>query len=552
MNKTITGKADFRIGPRIAFLVASILVALPLFIFMKNLPRNMSLDAFDPHRKEFTCNYEKDAEPLLDPEAESWFREGLSATSFDLWPDDRDYAKAAALWTKAAEKNHWQAMLNLASLYIEGKGVQRDRERGIQLVEELMVMGLPRAYDFMGTLHMNGTGVNQDATRAYAFWSLAAEMGSSDAQAYLGDRLDASYDDPAKAIWANRAIGYKLMRCGYSQENGKAAANLGLRIDVNGDHLQALQVLHDGVKFGSEMSAIFLAVGFDTGGTKANHMKDEDRGERYGAIADLLHLNPDLRLPNLDKVLPLPPAVLPYWDGEKESLIDGAKPVKTVSLDDIKPSPASLREGRAHIPDGFVLPDEPQGGHLVQHLHTDAVMGGYWLAQLRKPVTPRQVAWNAAQVPMRYEIGEAFDKTPEGITKDDGVFRFHYLGIPVPQAPEAKYVPDWRVPQGVMREVPMPARELHSTGLLPAPATGIWHGSVDPGHPLAKVFNQWYRQSYVEEGQAFPDPRDRGLDISPKDIQWRWLDQANRPQPSGRKEITIRNFSQVETTQTNS
>jgi hypothetical protein len=257
----------------------------------------------------------------------------------------------------------------------------------------------------------------------------------------------------------------------------------------------------------------------------------------------MIHLNPDLRLPNLDKVLPLPPAVLPYWDGKKKSLIDGAKPVKTVSLDDIKPSPASLREGRAHIPDGFVLPDEPQGGHLVQYLHTDAVIGGYWLVQLRKPVTPRQVAWNAAQVPMRYEIGEAFDKTPEGLTKDDGVFRFHYLGTPVPQAPEAKYAPDWRVPQGVMREVPMPARELRSTGLLPAPATGIWYGSVDPGHPLAKVFNQWYRQSYVEEGQAFPDPRDRGLDISPKDIQWRWLDQANQSHPPGRKKITLLDFS---------
>ncbi|QNB09752.1 sel1 repeat family protein [Herbaspirillum frisingense] len=506
----------------------------------------MPLKAFNPHRKEFNCNYEKIAELPLDQEAEALFREGLSVTSFDLWPNERNFGKAAKLWTKAAEKRHWQAMLNLASLYIEGKGVEPDRERGIQLVEELMVMGLPRAYDFMGTLHMNGTGVNQDATRAYAFWSLAAEMGSSDAQAYLGDRLNAVYDDPARAIWGNREIAYKLLRCGYSQENGKAAATLGLSIDIAGDHIQALQILHDGVKFGSEMSAIFLAVDFDTGGTETKYLKDKDRGERYGAIADLLHLNPDLRLPNLDKVLPLPPAILPYWDGEKESLIDGAKPVKTISLDDIKPSPASLREGRAHIPDGFVLPDEPQGGHLVQHLHTDAVIGGYWLAQLRKPVTPRQVAWNAAQVPMRYEIGEAFDKTPEGLTKDDGVFRFHYLGTPVPQAPEAKYAPDWRVPQGVMREVPMPARELHSTGLLPAPATGIWHGSVDPGHPLAKVFNQWYRQSYVEEGQAFPDPRDRGLDISPKDIQWRWLDQANRPQPSGRKEITIRNFSYLE------
>ncbi|MDR6741723.1 hypothetical protein J2X56_003748 [Herbaspirillum sp. 1173] len=100
--------------------------------------------------------------------------------------------------------------------------------------------------------------------------------------------------------------------------------------------------------------------------------------------------------------------------------------------------------------------------------------------------------------------------------------------------------------QGVLREIPVPSRELLATGLLPAPATGIWHGRIDPAHPLAKVFNQWNRQAYVEEGQPFPDPRDRGLDISPKEIEWQWLDQANQPLPSGRKAITIRNFSAEE------
>lgn len=146
---------------------------------------------------------------------------------------------------------------------------------------------------------------------------------------------------------------------------------------------------------------------------------------------------------------------------------------------------------------------------------------------------------------MHYEQGESFTP-PDDITKESGVLRFRYLGIPVPKAPAARHVPDWRVPQGVLREVPSPSRDLRSTGLLPAPATGIWHGKVDPMHPLAKVFNQWNRQTYVEEGQPFPDPRDRGLDISPKEIEWQWLDQANQPLPSGRKSITIRNFSAEE------
>ncbi|MGH2266509.1 hypothetical protein ACQ1Z3_15550, partial [Enterococcus faecalis] len=63
------------------------------------------------------------------------------------------------------------------------------------------------------------TGVMQDATRAYAFWSLAAEMGSADAQAYLGERLNASRDNPAREIWGNKTLAYKLMECAHAQEN---------------------------------------------------------------------------------------------------------------------------------------------------------------------------------------------------------------------------------------------------------------------------------------------------------------------------------------------
>lgn len=148
---------------------------------------------------------------------------------------------------------------------------------------------------------------------------------------------------------------------------------------------------------------------------------------------------------------------------------------------------------------------------------------------------------------MYYALGESFTP-PADFTKESGFLRFHYLGTPIAKPLAARHVPDWRVPQGVLREIPVPSRELRSSGLLPAPATGIWHGEVDPSHPLAKVFNQWTRQAYVEEGQPFPDPRERHLDISPKDIQWQWLDQANQPLPSGRKDITIRNFSPSETT----
>lgn len=59
-----------------------------------------------------------------------------------------------------------------------------------------------------------------------------------------------------------------------------------------------------------------------------HHFIDPARGQRYSVLGDALWLNPDLRFPNLDKVLPLPPAPLPQWDGKPKSLINAAKGVR--------------------------------------------------------------------------------------------------------------------------------------------------------------------------------------------------------------------------------
>ncbi len=44
------------------------------------------------------------------------------------------------------------------------------------------------------------------------------------------------------------------------------------------------------------------------------------RGTRYRTLSKALSFNPDRRFPNLDKVLPLPPAELPPWNGDRDTL----------------------------------------------------------------------------------------------------------------------------------------------------------------------------------------------------------------------------------------
>ncbi|WP_321923029.1 tetratricopeptide repeat protein [Burkholderia sp. BCC1998] len=333
--------------------LASVLLIVGCAACSRNdsLPRNMSLTAFNPHREAFECKHEADVVPRIDPEADRWNTRAIALTSSLLWPDQRDYRGAVELWAKAAERKHWKAMLNLANAYARGEGVDGDSEHAVQITEQAMKLGIPAAYDLMGTYYMDGMGVKQDASRAYAFWQLAADMGSPNAMAYLGGKMDAIYDDPKAGFWGNRKIALQMLECGVAQGNGRAAYELGTTIigdrpELGENNQRALKTLHAGVKFGSAESAGWLSASFGKGDPLVGHVKDEARADRYGILADRLERDPDLRLPNLDKVVPLPPAKLPKWDGNKATLIDAAKPALPVS--DTLPVSAGHRIDRAH------------------------------------------------------------------------------------------------------------------------------------------------------------------------------------------------------------
>ena len=521
------------------------------------LLRNMALKAFDPHRRDFTCKPEADAVPPIDAQAEAWFQEGLRVTSRDLWPNQRNYPKAVELWQKAAERKHWKAMMNLAGLLIQGDGtepyvVPRDTERAIQIVEGAMKLGIPAAFDAMGTYHQRGMGVNGDTSRAYAFWELASDMGSPSAQAFLGRALLAGYDNPKEGIWSNRPIGLKMLECAFAQGNGRAAYELGLEHEMNGNYAEAMRIEHEGVKFGCEkcansLSSLFRGAELANGGPS----RDPARAERYGALGDALYINPDLRFPNLDKVVPLPPAKLPQWDMSKpRTLIDAAKQV--VPAPAVKPTAGSQRTGRAHIPQGYALPQTPLIPAAEWHGRFDrrqaqmpplpegetAPYSGYWFAQLAQSVREFQREWNQRQVPQRYAQGERFE-TPDRRSLGEYAkliaVQWHYKGEPVKLADPA---PPVEVARGIARMGRIPLPLVICRGGKPCPRTGIWEPRIEGEHALAKVFDSVSRQAYVEKGQSFPDPREMHLDIEPHQIRWLWTDHANEPAAVG-TQITL-------------
>ncbi|HVL07791.1 DUF6396 domain-containing protein [Variovorax boronicumulans] len=506
-----------------------------------DLPRNMNLKAFDPHRASFRCKHEAEVVPPVDPEAQQWFLQAMAVTSYEKRESDRDHKVAAELWQKAADRKHWKAMINLANAYAHGEGVEYDSEKAVLILEKAMKLGIPAAYDAMGTYHMEGLGVKQDASRAYAFWQLAADMGSPNAMAYLGSKLQGVYDDPQSGFWGNRTVAFRMLECGFSQGNGQSAYELGVILDgkqaeLGEDYVRALKVFHEGVKFGNADCAGWLSGSFRSGEPMVNGIKDIARADRYSRLGDALLRNPDLRLPNLDKVLPLPPADLPKWDGEKKTLVDAAKPLAPALA--TPSTPGAQRTGRAHIPDGYVLPpralppqDEsagwnPDAGVAPQYEATAARYSGYWLAQLLEDRDARSAAWNRAQVPQRYAQREAFesDRKAMGLSAHDGRLMWHYVGVPFPRA-EPRVDP--RIAQGIARSTVVPEYALTCAGDVACPKTGVWSASIPKDHPSAARYNRWDRQSYVTQGQEFPNPESSHLHLEPGAVTWLWLGNAN-------------------------
>ncbi|PKV45004.1 hypothetical protein CLU92_2367 [Janthinobacterium sp. 61] len=98
-------------------------------------PRNQSLPLFNPHVADFICETESSKVPPIDAQAEDWFLEARAMEDPEIFVEDRDYKKIVALTRQAAERLHWKAMLNLASLYVEGRDPLYGEEEAVQLVE---------------------------------------------------------------------------------------------------------------------------------------------------------------------------------------------------------------------------------------------------------------------------------------------------------------------------------------------------------------------------------------------------------------------------------
>ncbi|MBN6074336.1 sel1 repeat family protein, partial [Aggregatibacter actinomycetemcomitans] len=155
-----------------------------------------------------------------------------------------------------------------------------------------------------------------------AYLRKAADSGNKNAQYVLGEMIINIEDNETFSF--RKELRKQLLACSSEQGNGIASRFLGIRHKNEKDYIKAVKTFHQGVKNGDSQSALALADGFKKGIKENNKIDylalspDAERHIRYKMVENYLYKNDYLNptVPDLDKIVPLPPAKLPAWDGK--------------------------------------------------------------------------------------------------------------------------------------------------------------------------------------------------------------------------------------------
>lgn len=258
----------------------------------------------------FTCVHEQDHVPPITPEADRIFQH---ARALQKGRGLKDFNEIAQLYARAGDMGHWKALQNLQNLYYEGLAEHPHPEKiVIDINQKLIKIGAPIGYYNMATYLEEGYGVKQDSDEALAYYRKSADLGSPNGQTYTGKTLVFKLK--------KFEVGTSMLKCAIEQGDGEAASELAGYYDAfKDDFKNAVLYLHKAAALGHELSAHSLSGAFKEG-PKAIHRElntgiDLERSRRYRAIEDEIERNPAARFPDIDKIVPLPPAPLPAWDG---------------------------------------------------------------------------------------------------------------------------------------------------------------------------------------------------------------------------------------------
>ena len=287
------------------------------FTYMKKDPHVKSLSEIKANLA-FTCVHEKIPAATAESEVLFQYARWLQRNN-QLKQDKSVDAEIERLYRIAAENGHYKANINLQNGTMRGHFKLRGDEH-LRLSQQLIDAGVATGYYFIGIFLKNGSaGLQQDPEMSLRYFRKAADQGSAQAQAYVADKLAPIDIAPDSAR--------QMRRCSAEQGNGVAATALGINLSTKERYQEALEAFQLGVAAGDETSAYALEQAYRSPkpGNRLHNLdqqEDLERAERYKQIGKVLgnYSYADPKVPEINEILPLPPAKLPAWDGKLQWL----------------------------------------------------------------------------------------------------------------------------------------------------------------------------------------------------------------------------------------
>ena len=273
---------------------------------------------------EFTCK--KEERPPLSEETQQLYNYALYHDLHNMWTGDKGdevWNSLARYYRIAAANGDYKANVRLQYLLNTGRISTDMPQTEVHNLNEELAKQLPATayYNLYGYLDV-GYGVRTEKDGKYAYLRKAADLGSREAQYVVADMLEQINDEDSLQLRIK--IVEKLLSCASEQGLGKASNSLGIGFKMDKEYAKALEAFHQGVKNGDSQSAYQLTKTFENTNAKEgdldylNIQYDLERANRYKTIENYLYKKDYLqpKVPDLDDIVPLPPAPLPEWDGK--------------------------------------------------------------------------------------------------------------------------------------------------------------------------------------------------------------------------------------------
>ena len=276
---------------------------------------------------EFTCK--KEELPPLSEETQQLYNYALYHDLHNMWTGEKGddvWNGLARYYRIAAANGDYKANVRLQYLLNTGRISTDMPQTEVHNLNEELAKQLPATayYNLYGYLDV-GYGIRTEKDGKYAYLRKAADLGSREAQYTVAEILSDIEDESEteEAFKYRMDIAMQLWSCSSEQGLYNSSRTLGFMYKSDKNYPDALKAFYQGVINGDPMSASMLRDGFSKKTTKDSPdfldlPPDEERSKRYNIIWNYLTDNDYLqpKIPDLDEIVPLPPAKLPKWDGK--------------------------------------------------------------------------------------------------------------------------------------------------------------------------------------------------------------------------------------------